>query len=66
MGSELSDAEFYRRGRLDGGLAFTADELRWIFAGYTEVELRRMRHEPEDSRYFGEPFLWAALFLKSR
>jgi SAM-dependent methyltransferase len=66
MGSELPDAEFYRHGRLDGGLAFTADELRWIFADYTEVELRRMRDEPADSRYFGEPFLWTALFGKVR
>jgi SAM-dependent methyltransferase len=66
MGSELSDAELYRNGRLDGGLAFTPDELRWIFADYTEVDLRRMRDEPSESGCFGEPFLWSALFLKRR
>lgn len=59
MGSELSDAEFYRRGRLDGGLAYTPESLRWIFAGLAEVELRRMR---DDSPYFGAAFLWTCLF----
>ncbi|MGW2227833.1 class I SAM-dependent methyltransferase [Streptomyces formicae] len=66
MGSELSDAEFYRtagpHGGLHGGLAYDADALRRIFAGLTEVELRRMRDERNDSPLFGEPFLWTALF----
>jgi SAM-dependent methyltransferase len=64
MGSELPDADFYRHGRLDGGLAFTAESLRWIFAGLTEVELRRMRDEPPESGRFGESFLWTALFRR--
>jgi SAM-dependent methyltransferase len=66
MGSDLPDADLYRHGRLDGGLAFTPEDLRWIFAGYTEVDLRRMRDEPGDSKNFGEAFLWTALFLKDR
>lgn len=61
MGAELDDAEFYQRGRLEGGLAYTAESLRWIFSGFTEVELRRMR---EDSPYFGKDFLWAGLFSR--
>jgi SAM-dependent methyltransferase len=61
MGSELSDADFYRQGRLDGGLAYTPESLRWIFADLAEVELRRMR---DDSPHFGETFLWTALFRK--
>ncbi|TXS72266.1 class I SAM-dependent methyltransferase [Streptomyces sp. sk2.1] len=64
MGSELSDAAFYERGGLQGGLAYTPDALRRIFSGLTEVELRRMRDEPSDSPFFGEPFLWTALFRR--
>jgi SAM-dependent methyltransferase len=62
MGSEIADAELYRVGSLEGGLAFTSDELRWIFADLTEVELRRMK---DGSPYFGEPDLWTALFRKN-
>lgn len=62
MGSELPDEAFYRDARLHGGLAYSPESLRWIFAELTEVELRRMRDEPEDSDCFGEGFLWTALF----
>ncbi|MGW3986461.1 class I SAM-dependent methyltransferase [Streptomyces sp. NPDC004830] len=67
MGSEVSDAGFYREGggRL-GGLAYTPESLRHVFSGLTELELRRMRDEPEDSEHFGEPFLWTALFRRDR
>ncbi|MEV7190351.1 class I SAM-dependent methyltransferase [Streptomyces sp. NPDC093510] len=64
MGSELPDADFYRLAGLLGGLAYTPDSLRRIFAGLTEVELRRMRDEPPGSELFGEPFLWTALFRR--
>lgn len=68
MGSELPDAELYRGSGLQGGLAYTADELRWIFGEseleLEEVELRRMRDEPDDSLCFGEDFLWTALFRR--
>jgi SAM-dependent methyltransferase len=64
MGSETPDAELYRAGSLEGGLAYTEEELRWIFADYTEVELRRMNDEPADSPHFGESFLWTALFQR--
>ncbi|MFB7111278.1 class I SAM-dependent methyltransferase [Streptomyces sp. NPDC056190] len=64
MGCELSDAELYRTSRLHGGLAYTPESLRRIFADLTEVELRRMRDEPERSPYFGEAFLWAGLFRR--
>ncbi|MER5487677.1 methyltransferase domain-containing protein [Streptomyces sp. NPDC002812] len=64
MGSELSDAEFYGRARLEGGLAYTPEALRWVFDGLTEVELRRMNDEPEASGCFGEAFLWTALFRR--
>lgn len=64
-GSETGDAELYRRRSLEGGLAYTDDELRWIFAGLTEVELRMMHDEPAESPAFGEPFLWTALFRRA-
>ncbi|MFZ3470013.1 SAM-dependent methyltransferase [Streptomyces sp. 4.24] len=64
MGSELPDAEFYGRARLEGGLAYTAESLRWVFGDLTEVELRRMIDEPPSSGSFGEAFLWTALFRR--
>ncbi|WP_406515514.1 class I SAM-dependent methyltransferase [Streptomyces sp. NBC_00873] len=64
MGSELPDAEFYRQSGLHGGLAYTPESLRRIFSDLTEVELRRMQDEPPGSPYFGEPFLWTALFRR--
>ncbi|UED87047.1 class I SAM-dependent methyltransferase [Streptomyces profundus] len=65
MGSELPDAAFYRQSGLHGGLAYTADELRWILSDLTEIELRRMRDQPPDAATFGEPFLWAAIFRRA-
>ncbi len=61
MGSEVPDADFYRQARLDGGLAYTAESLRWIFADLVEVELRPMR---TGTPHFGEPFLHTALFRR--
>jgi SAM-dependent methyltransferase len=63
-GSRLPDAQFYRDGQLHGGLAYTPEALRRIFADLTEIELRRVRDEPDDSPYFGVSFLWAALFRR--
>lgn len=63
-GSCLSDAELYRGGSLHGGLAYTPSSLRHLFRDLEEVELRRMRHLPEDSAHFGKAFLWTALFRK--
>ncbi|MEV6840609.1 class I SAM-dependent methyltransferase [Streptomyces sp. NPDC051133] len=63
-GSELPDAAFYREPHLHGGLAYTPGELRRIFSGLEEVELRAMRQEPAGSALFGEPFLWTALFRR--
>ncbi|GIH71535.1 class I SAM-dependent methyltransferase [Sphaerimonospora thailandensis] len=62
MGSELPDEQLYREGRLHGGLAFSPEELRWIFSDYEEVEIRQMEEQPPDSPVFGVPFLLAALF----
>lgn len=64
MGSELDDRDFYSGSGLQGGLAYTPDSLREIFSHLTELELRRMHDEPSHSPYFGEPFLWTALFRR--
>ena len=64
VGSEVSDADLYQHSRLDGGLAYSPESLRWIFSDLAEVELRRMRDEPADSPRFGEPFLCTALFRR--
>ena len=60
-GVEVPDAQLYRDHSLHGGLAYTPDELRRLFDGYTEVELRPMR---ENTGLFGVPFLLAGLFRK--
>ncbi|AOR30167.1 SAM-dependent methyltransferase [Streptomyces fodineus] len=65
MGSELPDAAFYREPGLHGGLAYTPESLRRIFSGLEEIELRAMRQEAADSAFFGEGFLWTALFRRS-
>ncbi|AJF66486.1 class I SAM-dependent methyltransferase [Streptomyces vietnamensis] len=64
MGSELPDADFYRDGKLHGGLAYTDASLRAIFSDLTEIELRRMRARSAESPTFGESFLWTALFRR--
>ncbi|SED37636.1 Methyltransferase domain-containing protein [Streptomyces sp. 3213] len=65
MGSEAPDVELYGSSGLQGGLAYTAEELRWIFGELEVVELRRMRDEPAESPCFGEDFLWTALFRRA-
>ncbi|MET7288009.1 class I SAM-dependent methyltransferase [Streptomyces sp. NPDC005573] len=64
MGSDAPDADLYGGSGLQGGLAYSAESLRWIFSDLTEVEMRPMREEPEDSELFGRPFLWTALFRR--
>jgi SAM-dependent methyltransferase len=64
MGSELPDEEFYRDGSLHGGLAYTPDALRWIFSGFTEVEVRAMEERPPGAPEFGVSFLLAGLFQR--
>ncbi|GGY24127.1 class I SAM-dependent methyltransferase [Streptomyces omiyaensis] len=64
MGSERPDADFYRAGALEGGLAYTDTALRAVFGDLAPLELRRMRDEPADSPRFGESFLWTGLFRR--
>ncbi|MBV6699524.1 bifunctional 2-polyprenyl-6-hydroxyphenol methylase/3-demethylubiquinol 3-O-methyltransferase UbiG [Kitasatospora aureofaciens] len=64
MGSELPDEDLYRLGGLEGGLAYSPDELRALFADFTEVEIRPMTAQSPDSPLFGVPFLLTALFRR--
>ncbi|NUW33384.1 class I SAM-dependent methyltransferase [Nonomuraea sp. SMC257] len=64
MGSELPDEDFYRDGRLHGGLAYTPESLRFIFSDLAEIEIRMMEEQPPDGPCFGVPFLLAALFSR--
>ena len=64
MGSELPDAELYRAGRFEAGMAFGEQDLRWIFADLDEIEIRRMVPQDETSAMFGQPFLLTALFRR--
>jgi SAM-dependent methyltransferase len=65
MGAEAPDEAFYRDGTLRGGLAYSPEALRHIFAGFEEVEVRPMVDEPAEAEYFGEPFLLTALFRRA-
>jgi SAM-dependent methyltransferase len=64
MGSELSDEELYREGSRHGGLAYSPEEIRWIFSELTEVELRPMAEHEPGAPVFGVPFLLTALFRR--
>jgi SAM-dependent methyltransferase len=63
-GSSRPDADFYRNPTLDGGVGYTPDSLRHIFADLAEMEIRPMREQAADSPWFGVPFLWTALFRR--
>jgi len=64
IGCELPDDQLYRDGQLHGGLAYTPQALRRIFAGYEQIELRPMNPQPDDGAAFGVPFLLTALFQR--
>jgi SAM-dependent methyltransferase len=62
MGSQAPDDSYYRTGSLDGGLAYSDDDLRRIFGWLELVELRRMQSAAAETGLFGEDFLWVGLF----
>jgi SAM-dependent methyltransferase len=64
MGCELPDEQLYRDGRLHGGLAYTGEALRSMFADFDEIDMRPMRPQPENAPTFGVPFLLTALFRR--
>ncbi|GHF41221.1 methyltransferase [Kitasatospora xanthocidica] len=64
MGSERPDEELYRLGELEGGLAYSPDELRSLFRDFTPLEVRPMPAQEPGSATFGLPFLLTALFRR--
>jgi SAM-dependent methyltransferase len=64
MGSQVPDESFYRTGSLEGGLAYSDDDLRRIFGWLEVIELRRMRSAAAETGLFGEDFLWVGLFRR--
>ncbi|MDH6704110.1 SAM-dependent methyltransferase [Kitasatospora sp. MAA19] len=65
MGSERPDEDLYRLGGLEGGLAYSPDELRALFADFTPLEVRPMTPQQSGSPLFGVPFLLTALFQRA-
>ncbi|MFE4976604.1 class I SAM-dependent methyltransferase [Kitasatospora sp. NPDC056651] len=65
MGSERPDEELYRLGTLEGGLAYSPDELRSLFREFTPLEIRPMATREAGSGLFGVPFLLTAVFQKA-
>lgn len=64
MGAEAPDEQLYRNGEFEAGIAFSADDLRWVFADFEEIEIRPMAAQDRDSPFFGESFLLTALFRR--
>lgn len=63
-GSDISDWEVYRTRSLNGGLGFTEEKLRLIFADFDVVEIRPMLMMPVSATTFGLSGLWTALFQR--
>jgi len=64
-GSGLSDHDVYERRSLGGGLGYTEERLREVWARGLEVRVvRQMKKQAAESGLFGEDFLWALLAQK--
>ncbi|GAB3472465.1 class I SAM-dependent methyltransferase [Kineococcus endophyticus] len=64
MGTTVPDEHLYLRGGLEGGLAFTPGDLRWLFSDLEVVEIRPMQAQPADAPLFGQDFLLTGLFRR--
>ncbi len=63
MGSTADDGDLLRRGRLDGGIGYTPNELREMFSWLEPVDARPMpRQEALPEPVFTQDFLTVALF----
>ncbi|WP_215115355.1 cyclopropane-fatty-acyl-phospholipid synthase family protein [Exiguobacterium sp. s80] len=63
-GSDISDWEVYRTRSLNGGLGFTEEKLRLVFADFDVIEIRPMLMMPASATTFGRTGLWTAVFQK--
>ncbi|WNB94017.1 class I SAM-dependent methyltransferase [Bacillus sp. NEB1478] len=64
MGMDVSDVEVYKERTMKGGLGYTIEKMRDVFAGFQELELRKMNEIIQPAPTFGLPFLWAGLYKK--
>lgn len=65
-GSGLTDKEVYIERSMKGGLGFTEDQLRSIFAPEFAVEeISQMKEYAKEDSFFGRSFLWTALFRRN-
>jgi cyclopropane fatty-acyl-phospholipid synthase-like methyltransferase len=64
-GSTLSDQEIYKVRSLRGGLGYSEEDLRAIFANYEAIEIREMHDVKEDTSRFGVKGLLTSLFRKT-
>jgi SAM-dependent methyltransferase len=64
MGIDVSDVDIYKERTMKGGLGYTLEKMRDVFAGFQELELRKMNEIKQPAPTFGVPFLWAALYKR--
>lgn len=66
MGSEEDDVTLLRRGQLEGGIAYSMDDLRQVFSALEFLEGDLLNAGSSDpASVFQMPFLHAALFRRS-
>ncbi|MFC4777757.1 class I SAM-dependent methyltransferase [Paenibacillus sp. GCM10023252] len=60
-----TDESIYKSYSMQGGIAYTKDDLRDILLDYfNEVEIRNMKECRDEDKLFGKEFLWASLWRK--
>nr|WP_232337954.1 MULTISPECIES: class I SAM-dependent methyltransferase [Deinococcus] len=65
MGSEEDDVTLLRQGHLEGGIAYTMDDLRQVFSSLEFLEGGALQVESgQTEEVFDMPFLHAALFRR--
>ncbi|WP_309571814.1 class I SAM-dependent methyltransferase [Deinococcus sp.] len=65
MGTEADDLTLFRQGRLEGGIAYSLDDLREVFSGLEYLDGGPLRPpEPAPEAVFSMDFLHAALFRR--
>lgn len=67
MGSEEDDLTLLRQGHLEGGIAYTMDDLRQVFSALEFIEGGALQvREGQTGEVFQMPFLHAALFRRDQ
>ncbi|OAB38383.1 class I SAM-dependent methyltransferase [Paenibacillus glacialis] len=60
-----TDESIYRVYSMQGGIAYTQEDLREILSDhFEEVEIRHMKECSNDEKLFGKGFLWASLWKR--